>query len=75
MTQCRTHIVHRMVYAYRLRLNESVGAVALVVPKETIPNQRSGILLGQTLCIYRLLYRSIPRRLLQVKGENVKDNI
>lgn len=52
-----------------------IAAVALVVPKEILPNQRSGILFGQTQCIDRLMYRSIPRSLLQAKGENVTDDI
>lgn len=51
-----------------------IAAVALVVPTATIPNQRAGTLFGQTHCIDRLIHRSIPRCLLQAKGENVADN-
>jgi hypothetical protein len=51
-----------------------IAAVALVVPTLTMPNQRAAILFGQTHCIDRLIYRSVPRCFLQARGENVADN-
>ena len=51
----------------------AISAVALVVPKSAVPNQRSGILFGQSQCMDRLSYRAIPRRILQAKGEDVDE--
>lgn len=51
----------------------AISAVALVVPKSVVPNQRSGILFGQSQCIDRLSYRAIPRRILQAKGEDINE--
>lgn len=52
----------------------TISAVALVVPKSAVPNQRSGILFGQAQCINRLSYRAIPRCILQAKGEIVDED-
>ncbi len=44
--------------------------VGLVIPKEMIPNQRSGIILGQQFFINRMQYTSTPRAMLQAEGRD-----
>ena len=46
-----------------------INTVALVVPRSVIPNTKISVLFGQAHCIDRLVYRSAPRQLLRVKGE------
>ncbi|KAL1966110.1 hypothetical protein VTN77DRAFT_4858 [Rasamsonia byssochlamydoides] len=53
----------------------SISAVALVVPKAMVPNNRVRILFGQMQCIDRLTYRSIPRCMLRAKGEGIADDV
>lgn len=51
-----------------------INTVAVIVPRTRIPNQREGILFGQTLCIDQLVYRSVPRSILLVTGEQIEEN-
>jgi hypothetical protein len=48
-----------------------ITGIVMVVAKSEVPNERIGILFGQKLCIDRLNYHSIPRRVLNAKGEDV----
>ncbi|KAJ5120889.1 uncharacterized protein N7515_010277 [Penicillium bovifimosum] len=48
-------------------------SIALIVDKEAVPNGRSGIILGQKACIEVLQYRSIPRAILEARGETVEE--
>jgi hypothetical protein len=48
-------------------------AIALIVPKSAIPNQRSGIIFGQRQCIDCMNYRSMPRSILRALGQEVDD--
>jgi hypothetical protein len=50
----------------------AISAIVLVVPKSVVPNERVGILFGQQQCIDRLHYRSLPRCILEAKGENIE---
>jgi hypothetical protein len=52
-----------------------ITAIALVVPNSVVPNQRVGVILVQKHCIDCMSYRSIPRRILKAKGEDVDDEI
>lgn len=51
----------------------SMDIVAWVVDKETLPNARSGVILGQKDCIDAIQYRSIPRTILEARGESVNE--
>ncbi|KAJ9220007.1 hypothetical protein DTO207G8_5306 [Paecilomyces variotii] len=50
-----------------------IDSIAWVVEKSGLPNARSGIILGQKACIDRLQYRSIPRSILEAKGEVIEE--
>lgn len=52
----------------------SIGTVARIVPKAKMPNNYCGVLFGQCMCIDRLSYFSIPRRLLQAKGSIIPES-
>ena len=52
-----------------------ITTIALVVPKSIVPNQRVGVLFGQKHCMDCMSYRSIPRRILIAKGQDVDDEI
>lgn len=52
-----------------------ISCVCVVVPRSAVPNSRVGILLGQNMCINRLVYKSIPRLILSARGEKVPDTI
>lgn len=52
-----------------------ISCVCVVVPRSAIPNSRVGILLGQNMCLNRLVYKSIPRAILSARGENVPDTV
>jgi len=52
-----------------------ISAIAVVVPASKMPNQWVGILFGQRQCIDRIIYQSIPRAMLQAKGEDIAENI
>lgn len=51
----------------------SLSTVAVVMPQNKMPNQLLGILFGQCACIDRLRYESIPRCIIQAKGEEIGD--
>jgi hypothetical protein len=53
----------------------SITAIVMVVPKRYIPNEFVGIILGRSFCIDRLAYRSIPRRILKARGEDVAEDV
>lgn len=52
-----------------------ISCVSVVVPRSAIPNSRAGILLGQNMCLNRLVCRSIPRAILSARGEKVPDTV
>jgi hypothetical protein len=52
-----------------------ITAIVIVVPKTVMPNEHIGILFGQKCCINSISYRSIPRRILQAKGENIGEEM
>lgn len=51
----------------------SMDTVAWVVDKEAFPNTRPGVILGQKDCIDAIQYRSIPRTILEARGESVHE--
>lgn len=51
----------------------SMDLVAWVIDKEALPNARSGVILGQKNCIDAIQYRSIPRTILEARGESVNE--
>lgn len=53
----------------------NISCVCVVVPRSVIPNSRVGILLGQNMCLNRLVYKSIPRAILSARGEKVPDTV
>jgi hypothetical protein len=52
-----------------------ISAIVLIVPKSVVPNERIGILFGQQQCIDRLSHRSIPRCILNAKGEDIGEGL
>ena len=44
-------------------------ALGLIVPKNSVPNFRSGVIFGQRHCIDCISYHSIPRSILRLEGE------
>jgi hypothetical protein len=50
-----------------------LASVAVVVPRDLLPNKFTGILLGQRGFIERIVYRSVPRSILIAKGEAISD--
>jgi len=52
-----------------------INAIVLVIPKSVMPNERIGILFGQQQCIDHISYRSIPRCILNAKGENLEEGL
>ncbi|KAE8348115.1 hypothetical protein BDV28DRAFT_165091 [Aspergillus coremiiformis] len=68
----------RVQISFVLEFSNSLFAmdlIALVVDKDTVPNIRSGIILGQKACIDSLQYRSIPRSVLKAKGEAIDEKL
>lgn len=53
----------------------SMATIAVVVPRSTVPNQRSGIIFGQNQCIDCISYQSLPRSILRARGQDVDDEI
>ena len=53
----------------------NMDCVFIVHKKEAMPNQRSGIILGQSSVLNRLQYRCIPRDVLRARGETVQDGV
>ena len=52
----------------------AITTIFHVLPLSTIPNQRSGVILGQSAFIDRLVYKSIPKIILESRGETVEDD-
>jgi hypothetical protein len=52
-----------------------IAAIVLVVPKSVMPNEHIGILFGQKSCINSISYRSIPRRILLARGEDIGEEL
>ena len=52
----------------------NISTVFVVMPLQRIPNQRSGIILGQSGFIDQIVFESTPRAILQKRGETVKDD-
>lgn len=57
------------------KANVSISTVFTVLPLSKIPNQRSGIILGQSAFMNHLSFRAIPRAILEAKGESVSEGI
>lgn len=53
----------------------SISTIFTVLPLSKIPNQRSGIILGQNAFINHILYRAVPRAILEAKGEHVEEGV
>lgn len=53
----------------------SISTIFTVLPLSKIPNQRSGIILGQNAFMDHILYRSVPRAILEAKGEHVEEGV
>ena len=53
----------------------SISTIFTVLPLSRIPNQQSGIILGQSAFINHISYRAIPRAILEAKGEYVEEGI
>lgn len=53
----------------------TLETIALIVPREIMPNKRSGVLFGQVGCLDRLDVQCIPRDLLTAKGESIEEGI
>lgn len=53
----------------------SMSTIFTVLPLLKNPNQRSGIILGQNAFMDLILYRAIPRAILEAKGEHVENEI
>jgi len=52
-----------------------ISAIVLIAPKSVLPNQRVGIIFGQRQCIDQIHYASLPRSILQAKGEEVDEDV
>jgi hypothetical protein len=64
----------RVQLSFKVEFSNSLfhmDIIAVVVEPDTIPNLRSGILLGQRGCIDALQYRSIPRSVFLAKGDPI----
>lgn len=53
----------------------ALSCVCVVVPRSAVPNSRVGILLGQHMCINKLVYKSVPQAILCARGESVPETI
>lgn len=51
----------------------SMDLIAWVLDKEALPNTRSGIILGQNGFINALQYRSVPRSIIEARGEMIDE--
>jgi hypothetical protein len=47
----------------------------MVVAKLDVPNERVCVIFGQSGCIDKIVYRSIPRAALQAKGEDIAEDV
>jgi hypothetical protein len=79
-----SHDIYRVGNGLRLQMEAYIGlsnaavsitAIVMVVPKSEMPNEFVGIILGQSFCIDRLAYRSVPRCILKARGEDVADDV
>ena len=75
------HDAYRLNNGLRLQMDAVIGlsnvptnidAIVMVVPRRVMPKEHIGILFGQKCCINDISYRSIPRRILQAKGEDIE---
>lgn len=55
--------------------NISISTIFTVLPLSKIPNQRSGIILGQNAFMNHILFRAVPRAILEAKGEFVEEGV
>ena len=55
--------------------NISISTIFTVLPLSKVPNQRSGIILGQNAFMNRILFRAVPRAILEAKGELVEEGL
>ena len=52
-----------------------IPAIVLVVSKSVMPNGRIGVIFGQQHCIDHMNYTSIPRRILELKGVKIEEDV
>lgn len=52
-----------------------ISTIFFVLPKSEIPNQRSGIILGQHGFMDRIMVETIPRSILMARGEEIEETI
>jgi hypothetical protein len=78
------HDAYRLSNGLRLQMDAVIGlsnvpinidAIVTVVSQSVMPNRYVGILFGQRCCINSISYRSIPRRILQAKGEDISEDM
>lgn len=50
-----------------------IGTIATVADRQSLPNVRSGTILGQNGCIDRVLYQSIPRSIVLAEGGKIEE--
>ena len=55
--------------------NISISTIFTVLPLSKVSNQRSGIILGQNAFMNRILFRAVPRAILEAKGELVEEGL
>ena len=53
----------------------SISTIFTVLPLSKIPNQRSGVILGQNAFMDHILFRAVPRAIVEAKGEHVEEEI
>ena len=51
----------------------NLDCLFVVLEKEQVPHQRSGITLGQATVLDRMHYRILPRRVIRTLGERIDD--
>jgi len=78
------HDIYRSPDGFRVQVDISIAftnaspilsSVALVVPKDRLPNKFEGVIFGQSGCIDRLACRSIPREILRARGSDIGDDM
>ncbi|TAQ84865.1 hypothetical protein B7494_g6804 [Chlorociboria aeruginascens] len=52
-----------------------IHGIVLVVPKTVVPNERVGVIFGQSECINRMHYESVPRSILMKEAVNKEEKI
>lgn len=53
----------------------TISCICLVVPRSVVPNERVGMILGQSGAIDRIIYKSVPKANLAARGEQVPETV